>query len=65
MAAIIPFINSAVLMANSIGPSSSSAAALDKELRTTTSSICVSGDNLTKVVDLALLLYAVSPKIFN
>ena len=52
-------------MADSIRPSSSLAAAIDKELGITTSSICVFGDDLTKVVDLALLLCAVSPKIFN
>ena len=52
-------------MANSIRPSSSLAAAIDKELGTTISSIYVSGDNSTRVVDPALLLYAVSPEIFN
>ena len=52
-------------MADSIGPNSSLAAAIDKELGTTISSICVFSNDLTGVIDLALLLCAISPKIFN
>ena len=52
-------------MADSIGPSNSLAAAIDKKLGTTTSFICISGNDLTGVVDLASLLCAISLKIFN
>ena len=65
MAVITPSINSVILTANSIRPSSSSAAVIDKELGIIISSICISSSNLTRVVDPALLLYAISPKIFN
>jgi len=54
-----------MLTADFIKPYNSLAAVINKELKTIISAICISSGNLTKVIDPALLLYAVSSKIIN
>ena len=65
MATTTPSIDSTILMANSIKPYNSLAAVIDKELKTTISAICIFSSNLTRVIDPASLLCAISFKIIN
>jgi len=65
LATTTPSIDSAMSMASFIKPYNSLAVVINKELGTTISTIYISSSNLTKVVDPASLLCAISSKIIN